>query len=358
MAFSLSFFCLFFYFVFRNLPQGKANTKFIIYISISLILYSALRHPSIGNDTENYINMFENIQYESFDNVTSDFFHRYLYQNSNADKDPGFVVFTKVLGSICSNTRVYLFTVAIFFFTCLGFFVRRHLKTLDQILFFYIFYINLFNGYVPNSAIRQSIALAFILFAYTCLQNKDWKKFLIFIVVGSLFHKSALISLLVYPFMFVNWVDKAYYVAAPLFILALGYVNQFAQFFMTSNDVYNSYLTNNYYSGTDKPFVILILMAGLYLIGALGAKNDNNLIGNRLFYIGSALSLLFSTLIWVNPSLIRIMTYFSPLMGILIATSFERINNSKAIYITIIVIFLLSATKSIGTYHFMWENVI
>ena len=215
----------------------------------------------------------------------------------------------------------------------------------------------MFNGYVPNSAIRQSIAIAFILFAYTCLQNKDWKKFLIFIVVGSLFHKSALICLLVYPFMFVHSVDKAYYFAAPLFVLVLGFANQFAQFFITSSDLYNSYLMGNYYSGSDKPLVIFILMAGLYLIGALGAKNDNNLIGNRLFYIGSALSLLFSTLIWVNPSLIRIMTYFSPLMGILIATSFERINNSKAIYITVIVIFLLSATKSIGTYHFMWENV-
>lgn len=357
MTFVLTIICLLLFYNYRKQPFKKASTIFIVLISLILILLSGLRHETIGNDTINYLNMFESIKFESWKDLTFNFFSRYLDQSTNQDKDPGYAVFVKTSQLFISDSRAYLFLIAILFFTSLGMFIKAHTTSMREVFFFYVFYINLFNGYVPNSAIRQTIAISIVLFAYTYLQKHKWKQFLLLVLFASFFHKSVLICLLVFPFIFIKCVDKIYYIGLPLFLALLTSVNKFALLFLTGNDVYNGYLSRDYYGDTGKPFVILILMVGFYLIGFWGIRKDNNLINNRLFYIGTVLSLMFSTLIWINPSLIRIMTYFAPLMGITVGSSFNRIPKDKIIFTTVILIFLLSATRSLDSYHFMWETV-
>lgn len=358
MTFSLTIFCILLLFAFKGKPYRKAANIFIILISISLVLCSGLRHESIGNDTVNYLNMFEDIKLESWKDLTSDFFSKYFSPTNNQDKDPGYSIFIKITQIFTSNSRAYLFIIAIIFFISLGKFLKEHTESLQELLFSYVFYINLFNEYVPNSAIRQTLAISIIFFAYTNLQKKRYLLFFVYVILASFFHKSALICLLVLPMTYLKNIDKLYYLGIPLFLLSLLCVNQFASLFLSNNDIYNDYLSGSYYGNSEKPFVILILMVGLYLIGLLGIISDKNLTNTKLFYVGAFCSLLFSTLVWVNPTLIRLMTYFAPLMGIAIGNAFNRISCGKMIYAVVILIFLISAFRSIGDYHFMWEPIL
>lgn len=116
--------------------------------------------------------MFEDIKLESWKDLTSDFFSKYFSPTNNQDKDPGYSIFIKITQIFTSNSRAYLFIIAIIFFLSLGKFLKEHTESLQELLFSYVFYINLFNGYVPNSAIRQTLAISIILFAYTNLQKK------------------------------------------------------------------------------------------------------------------------------------------------------------------------------------------
>lgn len=358
MDFALTIFCVLLFCCYKNFSYNKASNKYITYISIALVLFSGLRHETVGNDTINYINMFDSVKFESWDNLSFDFMSRYFNQSSNQEKDPGYPVFVKLTQFLIYDARTYLFLVAILYFTSLGIFVKKHTSSLQEILFFYVFYINLFNGYVPNSAVRQTIAISFVLFAYTNLRKQNYKYYFALIFIASFFHKSALICLLVYPLSYIKSIDKVYYMGLPLFLLVLTSVDRFASLFLTGNDVYNGYLSDNYYGDTDKPIIVLILMSGLYLIGFFGVRKDKSLKDCNLFYIGSIFSLLFSSLIWVNPSLIRLMTYFGPLMGIAVGTSLNRMKNGRTILIAIIFIFLVSSTRNIGNYHFMWETEV
>ena len=347
---------IFLYFFLKN--KNNANKSYIIGMSVILIVVSGLRHEAVGNDTLAYMQLYEGVGSESWSSITDNFLDNYLNPLDKSGKDPGYRVLTKVLYTFLPDARLYLFVVAVIFIGAFGYFLSKNSKSLETTLFSYMFYLALFWGYLPNSAVRQSLTIGAIMVGYTFLQQKKLAQFILLVLLGSLIHKSGLLVLILIPLYYFINANKFYKYSIALFALSLLFSDQFAMLFMDQNEVYNNYL-GGYYGGENgsKPFMVIILFFGLYIFGWMGLPEDANEEGNRLNYIGISLALVFLPLIWVNPSLIRIVGYFAPFMGIAVGDSFGRINNGSLFRILVIVVFIYHSLSYFDSFKMMWQHM-
>lgn len=361
MVFTLLIVCLLLFWLCNHLDAKKRRRVFVVTITIVLVLVSGLRHESVGSDTAVYMSSYENSGSSIIFTDISSFWDLFINQSKDTDKDPGYTLFVQLLSPIVPSARAFLFIVAALSMGTLAFFIHKNILTLKGILFFYVYYISIFYGYIPNSAVRQALAISFIILGFGFLQKRQMLKFAVMVLLGSFIHMSALITLLLIPLSYINInkIKTIGYLGFILFGLALINVNGFASIFLTGNERYSVYVLSNYYGVNGKPIVVIFLFIGLYLISFLGLLKDKNLKENNMFYYGSFLSLIFSSLIWVDPSLIRITAYFGPLMGVAIANYFNNNKNKNENFflIGVILIFLLSALRNLNDYHFMWEHV-
>ena len=349
------YFLLLYYIISKGKFQNPIKL-YIVFITIALILVSGLRHEGVGNDT--YAVM---LKYEGFDNISwkeiwDNFIPKYL-SPSNGYKDPGEDVFNKILFNVIPDSRMYLFFVATVFLATLGLFVYKHANSLFSVLFTYSFYITLFYQYVPNSSLRQTMALAILLFAYRLLEEKRVFICILLIAVASTFHKSSLIALLIIPLSYVGAVRKAYIGSILLFIVVLFNYRWVGDVLGTSSEVYGDYLGNTFYSNRSKPYMVILLIAGLYIIGLLFSKKDRDIKKSRLYYYGTALTLCLVPLVWIDPSALRLISYFGVYMGLLVGNAYVKEAKAKQYLMVVIVVFLLKAVTSNDDYHFMWQEM-
>jgi len=349
------------YYSLRNRSYKSGSKFFISIISIVLIVLSGLRHEGVGNDTYAYMLNYVNNSNLSWEYVFDDFVRRFLSPMGNGEKDPAYLILIKIMHILHINVRLYLFVIATILLIPLGVFVYRNSKNLKTVLFSYCLYVTLFYGYLPNSAIRQSIALSFVLWAYLYIIDKEHIFISIcLIVIGSMFHKSALITLIIIPFLYIDNIQFFYKLALIPFSAILIFPTTIAQFIVGDYDIYSGYSSGDYYTNRSRPYIIILLISFFYYLGWIYIKNfDRKKIAchQKTLLIGCAFTFMLVPLIWVNPSALRIISYFCPCMAIIVGYALSDIKNKNIIYVLVIISFLYKSISSFGEYHFMWENM-
>lgn len=343
------------YYFFKNRPVEIAKKKYIIFSSIVLVLISGLRNEAVGSDTYAYIMHFENTLDLSWSDVFDNILENYINPLGNGEKDPIYRVFVKLFSSILPDSRLFLFAVAIILLASIGYFLYTFAPDLKSIQFCYIFYATLFYGYLPNSAIRQSLALSLILIAYCLLHKKKTLDSLLLILLASGFHKSALLCLFLVIIVRFKNVKLVYLLSILLFVVMLVFPTQIALLFADSSEIYSGYVSNSYYGNTSKPYMVVVLFIVCFLISIYSLRDVSRLESRRLYYYGTALTMIFVPLVWVNPTLLRIVSYFGLWMGILIPLSVKYISNGKLLLTLIMVAFFIHSLKSVDSYRFMWQ---
>ena len=182
-----------------TLTRGKkiVNNSQIIIALLPAFLLIALRSENIGTDLVRYQQGFLNLQYTEFSLA-------WLFEQLSI-REPVFILINYFTGLVSNwNFQAFIIVTALIQFT----FVFKSLKKLQSkgykltipFAFFLIFiFIRSF------SMVRQSIAMAIVLYAYTFLEEKNYKKFWIYSIIAIGVHYTALISVLIY---FWTKVDK------------------------------------------------------------------------------------------------------------------------------------------------------
>lgn len=353
--FLIIYFLLLFYIISKGNYKNPVKT-YIVLITIALILISGLRHEGVGNDTYAVMLKFEDYGNQSWKDIWGNFMLKYLSPITGF-KDPGEDVFDKLLSYIVPNSRIYLFVVACIFLSSLGLFVYKHANSLFSVLFTYSFFVTLFYQYIPNSSLRQTMALAILLFAYGQLENKKVLYCILLIALASTFHRSSLIALSLIPLSYIGSVRKLYIGSLLLFFFVLVNYQWVGGILGATSEVYGNYLGNTYYNNVSRPYMVILLIAGLYLIGFLFSKHDENIYDNRMFYYASAFTLCLVPLVWIDPSALRLISYFGIYMGLLVGNVYVRNTNAEQYLKLVILVFLIRAIASNDNYHFMWQEM-
>lgn len=176
--------------IFSKRAMAFNHKRWVFMIITSLTLISGLRGLSVGLDTENYVNIFKQI-----DRNDPTLIWRHI--------EPGFIFICKILLTINHNYNFLLFVFALLTNTL----IIIRLWELRSISLFnwsvICYYISFY--FLSMNISRQFCAIAILFYGTKYLMKKKYFIYGLFIIIAFLFHKSALISLVFYAVEIVDW---------------------------------------------------------------------------------------------------------------------------------------------------------
>lgn len=309
------------YLLLKDFPDKRlAKKSFIFIITFLMCLAASLKNWGVGNDTYAYYLDFERMREASFSDIFA------MFGNAGREMEPGFRLFEKICGIIFPNYYIYTFFMALLFTSAIGKLIYMSVKHLSSYVICYGYYLSLLFFNVPNNLLRQTIAMAFIIWAVIFIvQGKKtiWPVLLLFIAF--MLHHSSIIGFV--PLVFLKMKNiKFVYIASLVIcpvVFVLGPYIVDMMVILSGNPRYAHYLGQE---SSAKPVMFIVQMFLFYFVGMLNYKNLNKLdtLG-RIVYGSFALAIATVAFLWVDSDMIRITMFFS-IWGILfVAFSVEDI---------------------------------
>lgn len=174
--------------------KSKINGQKIFFIlsCFAVIVFQGLRSFSVGTDLKSYLSSYIEIGKKEF--------WDFEYRNFEI----GYVFLNKILNLFGFSERGFLFIIAILIQVPIFLTIYRYS---EMPLFSILWYFAFGNFIMTFSGLRQSIAMAACFSAYHLIKRKKLLWFLVVVLLASLFHKSALFCLLLYPVFYIKMND-------------------------------------------------------------------------------------------------------------------------------------------------------
>lgn len=341
--------------------RGNKRKWYVIIIISLLVLESALRSVVVGPDTIAYYNSFNQVASMSWGDVFSSFRTSYL---EGEGKDPGYVIFMKVVQFFSRDFNVFLFCCALPFFIPLGKLLYRCTTSVMQLIFAFTLYVALFH-IIALSGIRQQIATGFCFIAFLQMdEGKNWKALAI-LILGSTIHISALIFLTVLVLRILSpRVLKAFHLVSfgtiPFVIWFAAPIVLFLSSFL-ANDYYSAYAESESNGGAMN-YIILMELMSLFCYIAIQSSTLMEKKRDKLLY--SMLPMLTVTvpLISLNGAMIRVGQYFTLYMMLLVPLAIDRFFKGESrifVYFGMIAALIVLTLKGDSfEYYFFWQNTL
>jgi transmembrane protein EpsG len=336
--------------------QHTGRKYYIQCISVVLILQSGLRNVAVGADTYAYYLTFESIKRQSWSELFWKLKEYYLFDEG---KDPGYAVFQKSVQIFTGDYQVFLFVIAILFFSSLGYFIYRNTNRLSDAIFAFILYSALFYSFFSITGHRQTIATAAALYSFEWIKKRKLVHFIVLILLASTIHKSVMVFL---PFYFIVRIKNVKYfflsiiIFLPLFFL---YKAEYSQFFKTLSG-YDHGVYTNAGTWTFTAMIIIIALSGAWRFNLVTRINPSA----QIFYLAFGVALVFTPLTWVDPSAMRVVQYFSIFMLLLVpelihSFKYESTTWRNFLYTTALALILIFYVQSGSghVYKFFWQGM-
>lgn len=348
----LLFFCLV-----ETVPQGisykptkKMSQKVFERITLAFLLFlwflTAFRGNTIGNDTNNYIYYFKEISKYGVDKA-----HRI---------EMGYQYFCLFISKINANPQFFLVISSAICYIGVGIYIFKYSnnKIFSLVLLFALFF-SMFTN-----TIRQNLAMTIVLWAYHFLKNKKYIFAISLIFLATIFHKSALIAILLFFYKLAPYKQKTVFMLS-LMIIALsitGVVNTILRVILPSYTGYFEGVQAG--SGRLMTFIGCIRNAFFYFLVYKVYKKEGKF--NRLVLWNFALLLFLQSFGFVVNLFDRVSSYFL-LIGIVELTNIccsEKLKNRDlwmfAIGCGLLLFFLVSIIlrpewNHLYPYLFFWE---
>ena len=274
--------------------NGWSKLYRIIFFNIILILIfiSTFRANHIGSDHGNYINTFNSIQ----------------RHGDTYFREKGFVLLNKIAILIDGNMTTVCFLVSSMLCMSYCIYITKYVRA-DYYIFSLIIFAFQPYMYIQSTfnIMRQGCATAVVLFSIPFLIDKKWIHFVIFILLASSFHTSALFMLLLIIFCRVNvTTSKLRLFAMICFVINILNVGKLLVRLIRIYANYSSYESSmlNF-----KPYVIAIFVIILYFTKIYSKLYDNE--KEKFFVDIFLISLSLLMLCLQNDMMYRVYIYFA-----------------------------------------------
>jgi len=343
-----------------KIDSDSNRKKYIIFITIVLILQSGLRNVAVGPDTYSYSFTFLDFGEFSWQEIYQVFVDYYKF---GLGKDPGFPLLIKIFYTFSKSYQAFLFFIAIFWFWALGNLIYNNVKTLEQTVLAYFMYAVMFYTFYSITGHRQTLAMSICLFGYQLVKKRKFLWFLLLILIAMQLNKSSLVFLRVY-FIYrienINTVKKIYAIALLFSAIFFAFSSTIINFFIfiSSYEQYSEFDTT---STTN--FTVMTILVGVIVLFRLKKtlNYDPNLIKFFMIYVFAIVLIPLST---ANSIILRLIYYYSfPLMFIIpgIVLSFKEDFGKYYVLVKNVTIILLTAlfikTAYTQEYKFFWQEM-
>lgn len=302
---------------FDNLKQNK---KYLVIIFLILTLFLTLKSKSVGVDAKSYQKIFYDISKLSFLDVYN--YDRY---------EIGYKYFCKIISMIWNNYQFFLCIVSIIEMVGFYYFIKNYSKNYIFSLFIFV----TFDTYIFTFGIlRQAISLSLLLLSIKFLKENKFIKYAALVIFSSLFHKTALIFILLYPLKYIK-LNKKTMIAFSIAVLLLFFFGDVTIRFIL-NFIYKPANTT-FHSGSGYKLLILLYcfcMFSFYYKDKLKKLGDYNIDFIKFLMLGTMIQSLSPTFENVG----RITIYFIPFLCIVASNLLELIKNKKLTFLMFIVL--------------------
>ena len=288
-----------------NYTQKRKRYFLILFFTIITAL-AMLRKYTVGIDTKHFCNgykLISKLNWDSFDNINYEW---------------GFAALCKLLNYISPDPQLLIIVSSLLIFPPVGRFIYKNSD--DVVLSTYIFIsLNIFS--MNLNVMRQSIAVGIILLGIEYLKKDKNLTFTAFVLFASLFHKSALLCLIMLVFYRRNYtkITLLYTVIASVAgFMGTKYVFKFAVniFEDYSGYIDSEFATSNYFgTAFNLSICVIILIFGLIYYRTDGIYLLKKELNNQISYEFQAYSLsscLFCLVVGMQMTiLLRAKLYFT-----------------------------------------------
>ena len=276
-------------------------------------------------------------------------------------KDPFYHVFSKALTLVVGNNFPAVLTAfAIIFISAYSILVKKESPNLllSVIVFFTMGFFNF-----SMHGVRQSLAMAFIMLTFFPLKEKKLLKFLLLVFIASLFHKSAAIFVVAYPFCKLGFNMKTAVLYLGLIAILMIYGDFIIRWFATEASVYDerfaSYAESTKsltYSGFIQLCLYLVLVF-MNLRRFLSADPTASMMISLL-----VLAIIFQVFAVFIAEMFRVAMYFSSFLVILVPRLLQTYPPSNRKMVTYILCALLLLYFYMNPYKlqydFFWNDLL
>ena len=202
----------------------KYNNIFIFIALVSLIAVSGFRYK-VGTDYSQYAEIYTVFA----PNVVI-----------SEESEPGFMALCKFLTNYSMDPQIMFLVTSIINNLLIVLIIRKYSTKFELSMFLYI---TTFIYYSTMNGLRQWMAAVIIFSGYKYLLNRDFKIYLVFILIASTMHLSALIMIPVYFIVNNKTLSKQNLIIVVAFIIASFFYERFSDilFSILSNTSYSHY---------------------------------------------------------------------------------------------------------------------
>ncbi|WP_270474900.1 EpsG family protein [Clostridium cochlearium] len=323
------FFLAFLFFIF--IPIKNRKECFLFFTFVQLFFISALRYE-VGLDFINYIGTFQLVKMRSS-------ISELLGLGKITTVEYGYLFLNRAIG-LLTNQSQWIFIVTSFIIIYLVF---RTVKDYSSIAWMSIYLFSV-EAYISSfNIMRQYIAVSIVFFSYKYVKKRNFNKFLLSILIASMFHTSALLVLPVYFIL-----NKNLNIKIIVYSIFIGFIVSI--FFDSIISIiqkvfYGKYIESSFgmFSGNINNVIIAFVyfsMAMIFKKNLLKRNNDNNILINWSF-INLALSIM-SMNMWIITRFMSYSSIFNILLipEIIISIKDKLIRRSMIIVIIIFTLLL------------------
>lgn len=321
----------------------KKEEKSLIITIVWLILFYSIR-TDYGNDIPEYIRVFHRFRFYSFDNLI----------NYDERFEIGWAVLNLIFQPF--GWQIFLLFQTGFWFISVYYFISRFCKPKNYwLIFIFFLFSTLFLSSL--SMLRQTMAMAIVLWSVPLLLNKKIIKGIIVIIVASLFHKSAIVCLIQVPIMYATKANSRVLIISylVLFSLLLGVdvlMKNVLHYFLSfeSFENFENYAVEKNTVGSGFGVLFQVIIGVLFLL------NSKKNIKYKFCALSYCIGVLIIPFIYLGPSLGRL-TYYFNICGLPAYALLVNSKNDSYRYINGILL-ILSIIILMHNYIYFFQNPV
>lgn len=328
--------------------QEKRKNAIIFVSGIVLFLYAALRSPTIGTDTQGYINKY--VHYAEYD-------FRTMWSILSKIKDPAYYMMGWIFSRIFPDPQWWLAAIAAVYIIPVMRFIQRYSRypTISVLAFIALSYFSF-----SLTGLRQTIAMAIALSSIRLIEDRRPVKFVLLVLLASLFHISAIVFLIAYPITLlkIGYKHILAFIVVGVFFLGFQSYARIAIGLLFGENRLAGYADRTT-SLTASGFIIqlcIFMFCSFYYIKA----DKNNAKLNMLMNL-SFIGLCFQMYAAMIAEMFRVSMYFSVANIVLIPIAIAQENRLLTRQIELFVIFSVLVAfifrNGIPNYAFFWSQV-
>lgn len=316
------------YLIVTNQIGDDKKKAFLIGATVIFTFFYGLRAETVGSDTLPYLNMFLKDASQPLESLWT-----YMW----SQKSPAFVLLEWLFFRVMPSTRLWLIFCAAFSFVGLSCFIYKNSE--DPFFTWYLFY-TIF-GLFQMTGVRQSMAMAVLMFAFEYVKERRIVRYLLFIGIAYLFHQSAIVFLPVY-WLSRRKVRKIDLVLIVSVIVAMYSYRNVAFNYIKSFTSYYYFEELNHSEPINFSIMIYAAVLGSY-IWALFTQNDAKIYSDEtcvqdaqeanmytnIQYLGA----VFMPMVAVNGAVRRIVMYFAVYMIFSIPRIIRRFFTKQSVFL-------------------------